>query len=349
MTTVVTGGAGFIGSHIVDHLAAAGDDVRVVDALLASAHAGPPPDRRTDVDHLWVDVTDEPALTAAIRDADAVCHQAAMVGLGGDFDDVVAYCHHNGMGTATLLRALHRIGFSGRLVLASSMVVYGEGRYRCPTHGLVRPGARPLDQLEAGHWEPPCPTCGADLQAEAVPETAPLDPRNVYAATKAHQEHLGQAFVREHPLVDLTILRYHNVYGPRMPRDTPYAGVASIFRSAVARGEAPLVMEDGRQRRDFVHVEDVARANVLALTAANPVPGTFNIASGTPRTVLALAEALVAAAGPPTPPPRVIGGHRPGDVRHVFASTDRARAELGFEAGVGFAEGIADFASATMR
>ncbi len=349
MTTVVTGGAGFIGSHIVDQLAGSGEELRVVDALLASAHAGAPAEHRSDVEHLWVDVTDEPALTAAIRGADAVCHQAAMVGLGVDFDDVVAYCHHNDMGTATLLRALHRIGFSGRLVLASSMVVYGEGRYRCPTHGLVHPGARPIAQLEVGCWEPPCPICGAELVAEAVPETAPLDPRNVYAATKVHQEHLCQAFAREHPRVDLTILRYHNVYGPRMTRDTPYAGVAGIFRSAVARGEAPLVMEDGGQRRDFVHVTDVARANVLALTAADPVRGPFNIASGTPRTVLDLANALVAAAGPGAEPPAVVGGHRPGDVRHVFASTDRAREELGFEAGVDFCEGVADFASAPMR
>jgi dTDP-L-rhamnose 4-epimerase len=228
------------------------------------------------------------------------------------------------------------------------MVVYGEGRYRCSTHGLVHPGPRSTARLAEGRYEPPCPACGADLVPEAVPEDAPLDPRNVYAATKLHQEHLCQAFVGEHPAVALTALRYHNVYGPRMPKDTPYAGVASLFRSAVERGEAPRVLEDGAQRRDFVHVHDVARAHVLALTRPDPVPGAFNVCSGTPRTVLDLASALVAADGE-APEPTVVGGARPGDVRHVFASPDRAREVLGFDAQVPFADGVADFARAPLR
>ena len=348
MIVVVTGGAGFIGSQVVDQLADAGEDVRVVDALLATAHHGRPDYLREDVAHHWTDITDETALTSAVHGADAVCHQAAMVGLGADFADVVDYCHHNDLGTATLLRVLHTTGFAGRLVLASSMVVYGEGRYRCPTHGLVRPGPRRSEQLRTGHWEPPCPTCGGDLDAEPVPEDAPIDPRNVYAATKAHQEHLCRAFAAEHPDIDLTILRYHNVYGPRMPRDTPYAGVASIFRSAVEQGEAPRVLEDGGQRRDFIHVDDVARANLLALTSPHPTRGTFNIATGTPRSVLDLAEALVAAY-PGAPPPEIVGGHRPGDVRHVFASTLSARAALGFEAESDFHDGLAEFARTPLR
>lgn len=349
MKVAVTGGSGFIGSHVVDQLADDGHDVRSIDVLLPAAHHGPPPHQRDDVAHHRVDVTDERTLADALTGVDAVCHQAAMVGLGVDFDDVVEYCTHNDLGTATLLRVLHRAGWTGRLVLASSMVVYGEGRYRCPTHGLVRPGPRDPARLAAGRWEPPCPHCGADLAAEAVPEDAPLDPRNVYAATKVHQEHLCRAFAIEHPGVALTALRYHNVYGPRMPKDTPYAGVASIFRSAVERGEAPTVLEDGAQRRDFVHVDDVARANVLALTSPEPVPGAFNVASGTPHTVLDLAEALVAAAGDDAPAPAVVGGHRPGDVRHVFASAERAREVLGFSARVGFAEGVAAFATAPLR
>src|SRR5204863_9235641 len=149
-------------------------------------------------------------------------------------------------------------------VLASSMVVYGEGRYRCATHGIVGPGPRDRRDLEAGRFEPPCPICGEPLTAESVPETARVDPRNVYAATKLQQEHLAAAFSRETG-TPVTALRYHNVYGPRMPRDTPYAGVASIFASAVAAGRSPRVFEDGGQLRDFVHVRDVARANVLAL------------------------------------------------------------------------------------
>ena len=159
-----------------------------------------------------------------------------MVGLGVDFDDVVDYTRHNDLATASLLRALHRRGFSGRIVLASSMVASGEGRYRCTEHGGVRPGRRDPTALAAGAFEPPCPSCGRPLTPEAVPEDAPLDPRNVYAATKLHQEHLAAAFAGEHPGVTVTALRYHNVYGPRMPRDTPYAGVASIFRSALEAG-----------------------------------------------------------------------------------------------------------------
>lgn len=352
MKVVVTGGAGFVGSHVVDLLADAGHEVRSVDVLLPAAHQRRPDGLRDDVDHRWIDVTDTAAMADVVGDADAACHQAAMVGLGVDFDDVVDYCHHNDVGTASLLRALHGSDFAGRLVLASSMVVYGEGRYRCAEHGLVRPGPREPDRIAAGRFEPPCPVCGADLVAETVPEDAPVDPRNVYAATKVHQEHLCQAFAIEHPDVALTALRYHNVYGPRMPRDTPYAGVASIFRSAVARGEAPTVLEDGRQRRDFVHVHDVARANVLALTSPEPRPGTFNVASGTPRTVLDLAEALVAASeatGGGSPAPQVVGGARTGDVRHVFASTQLAAERLGFVAQVDFHEGVADFATAPLR
>jgi dTDP-L-rhamnose 4-epimerase len=181
-----------------------------------------------------------------------------------------------------------------------------------------------------------------------VPEDAPPDPRNVYAATKLQQEHLAAAFSRETG-APVTALRYHNVYGPRMPRDTPYAGVASIFRSALEAGQAPRVFEDGGQTRDFVHVRDVARANVIALTAADPVPGAFNVCSGTPRTVGAMAAALAAAMGDSAPRPVVTGEYRVGDVRHVFASADRARDVLGFEAAIPLEAGIAEFARAELR
>src|SRR3954454_5195432 len=180
-----------------------------------------------------------------------------MVGLGVDLEDITEYAGINDLGTAVLLRALARRPVP--LVLASSMVVYGEGRYRCAEHGLVRPGPRRAAELDAGQFEPPCPVCGRPLDPESVPEDAPLDPRNVYAATKVAQEHLCTAFARETGAT-VTALRYHNVYGPRMPRDTPYAGVASIFRSSLAAGKAPRVFEDGGQRRDFVHVRDVAAA-----------------------------------------------------------------------------------------
>jgi dTDP-L-rhamnose 4-epimerase len=183
--------------------------------------------------------------------------------------------------------------------------------------------------------------CGADLDWETVDESAPADPRNVYAATKLHQEHLMEAYEREHPGTSLLALRYHNVYGPGMPRDTPYAGVASIFRSAIARGEPPQVFEDGGQQRDFVHVDDVAHANVLALGSPLEARGPCNIASGEPHTIWDVAVALAEGSGIE---PEVAGGHRLGDVRHVVASPDRAREVLGFQAQVRFEQGLREVA-----
>jgi dTDP-L-rhamnose 4-epimerase len=344
---LVTGGAGFIGSHVVDALLAEGREVRVLDTLLPAAHRSRPDylDERAE----WIDgdVRDPDAVAGAVAGVSAVSHQAAMVGLGVDIGDIADYVAHNDLGTAVLLRALADAGFGGRLVLASSMVVYGEGRYACPRHGVVRPPPRAARDLDAGRFEPPCPDCGAPLEPRTVPEDAPLDPRNVYAATKVHQEHLCTAFGREHG-VAVTCLRYHNVYGPRMPRDTPYAGVAAIFRSALAAGGEPAVFEDGGQLRDFVHVRDVARANVLALTAPEPVPGVFNVASGTPRTVLEMAGALSRAYDGDRSP-RITGEWRGGDVRHVFASAELAAERLGFRAQEEFDAGMREFAVAPLR
>jgi dTDP-L-rhamnose 4-epimerase len=339
---LVTGGAGFIGSHVADALVAGGHEVRVLDSAPSAPWAA------DGIDVHRADVRDADAVRVAVTGVDAVCHQAAMVGLGVDFADAPAYVSHNDAGTAVLLAALHERRFGGRFVLASSMVVYGEGRYRCRTHGLVRPGTPDPVRLERGKWDPCCPACDGTLMPEPVPEDAPVDPRNVYAATKVHQEHLCFVFGREHR-VPVTALRYHNAYGARMPRETPYAGVAAIFRGALEAGRAPRVLEDGRQRRDFVHVRDVARANVLALTADPPVTGALNIATGEPRTVLDLAHALTTATGNEAPAPEVVGGYRLGDVRHVFAGTERARAQLGFAASVEFEAGVRDFASAPLR
>ena len=204
------------------------------------------------------------------------------------------------------------------------MVVYGEGRYRCATHGLVRPGPRRPDDLDAGRYEPGCPECGGRLVGEAIPEDHWLDPRNVYATTKLAQEGLCNAYAREHDGCVATLLRYHNVYGPRMPRDTPYAGVASLFRSAYERGEAPRVLR-GRSHSCATSSTstDVAHANVLALTDDEAVAGPLNVCSGTPHTILDLAEALRPDGGPA---PEVVGGYRLGDIRHVFASPDACRA-----------------------
>jgi dTDP-L-rhamnose 4-epimerase len=345
---LVTGGAGFIGSHIVDALLEEGHEVRVLDALHPLAHDGAPDYLPDDAEVVIGDVRDPDVLDRCLTGVDAVCHQAAMVGLGVDISDIGDFVRHNALGTAELLRALAERRFPGRVVLASSMVVYGEGRYECPLHGEQTAPVRAAEDLAAGRFDPPCPVCREPLRPLPVPEDAPLRPASVYAATKVHQEHLCFAFARETG-VPVTALRYHNVYGPRMPRDTPYSGVAAIFMSALARGDSPLVFEDGRQLRDFVHVRDVARANLLALAADAPYRGALNVASGTPHSVGEMATALAQAAGEDAPRPAVTGRWRAGDVRHVFASTRLAEQAIGYRAEVGFDAGMSEFVTAPLR
>jgi dTDP-L-rhamnose 4-epimerase len=331
MRVLVTGGAGFIGSHVVAALRERGHEAVVFDVRNDAAD----------------DVRDPAAVGRALAGVDAVCHQAAKVGLGDGVADAAEYVSHNDLGTAVLLAAMAEAGVR-RLVLAGSMVVYGEGRYECLRHGVVRPGPRAVPDLDAGRFEPPCPVCGADLVPGLVGEDAPADPRNVYATTKLTQEHLAAAWARCTGGSAVS-LRYHNVYGPGMPRDTPYAGVASFFRSALARGEAPRVFEDGGQRRDFVHVRDVAQANAVALEA-QAAPGVltaYNTGSGDPHTVGEMARALAAAYGGPEPV--VTGEYRLGDVRHITADSARLHDDLGWKPDVGFEDGMAEFARAGMR
>lgn len=344
---VVSGGAGFIGSHVVDLLRDVGCEVVVIDNLDPAAHAGRPPWLRDDVTYELCDVSDVEVWRRVLPGADAVSHQAAKVGLGVDLGDVRDYVRVNDGGTAAMLWAMHDLDWRGRLVVASSMVVYGEGSYSCVEHGAVPAPPRRVEDLDAGRFEPRCPMCGRELTPASVTEDAPLDPRNVYAATKVHQEHLARAFARERG-VAVTALRYHNVYGPRMPRDTPYSGVAAVFRSRLEAGVAPSVFEDGGQRRDFVHVEDVARANLAALSDGDGVDGALNVASGHPITLREMAGILCDSDGRGIRP-RVVGGYRLGDVRHVVADPSEARRTLGFTARVHPRDGLAGFASAPLR
>ena len=350
MKVLLTGSAGFVGGAVADQLEAQGDEVVRVDLLIPEAH---PPGAVARDTHR-VDVRDAAALRPLLDRVDVVCHQAAMVGAGVTVADLPSYASHNDLGTAVLLAAMHDAGVA-RLVVASSMVVYGEGRYVCDEHGDQTPQPRSRRALDAGDFENHCEVCDRPLTWDLVGEDARLDPRSGYAASKVATEHYVGAWARQAPGAAVA-LRYHNVYGPRMPRDTPYSGVAALFRSAVEQGRAPEVFEDGGQMRDFVHVHDVARANLLALRQVLDAPeeslATYNVCSGEPVTVRRVAELVAHGVGQGTGrelTPEVTGRYRLGDVRHVVASAEKARRELGFVAQVRPGQGLPEFATAPLR
>jgi dTDP-L-rhamnose 4-epimerase len=326
VTILVTGGAGFIGRAVHDQLEAAGETVRIFDRVLDASD----------------DILDHDRLRIAADGCDAVIHLAAKVGLGVDISDIDAYALQNDVGTAMTLRVAAEQQIS-RFVYASSMVVYGEGRYRCGRHGLMSPPPRDRNDLDQRRFDPRCPRCGADLVPELVPEPAPLDPRNTYAATKVHGEQLAAIWSRETGGT-VAALRFHNVYGPGMPRDTPYAGVASIFADSALRGEPPRVFEDGCQRRNFIHVSDVAAAVIAAVHAPLPAQLTpLNIGTPWVTTVGAMARELSRRLGGPAP--IVTGAYRLGDVRHITADCSAAEKVLGWRARIDVTNGLADLSA----
>ena len=318
MTRVlVTGGGGFIGRQVVGMLREHGDTVTVLDLQYGD------------------DVRDLRTVRSMADGVDVIVHLAAKVGLGVRLDDIDDYVSANDLGTAVMLRAAG----VGHIVVASSMVVYGDGAYRCPDHGAVVAPARSRKDLSRGLFEPRC-RCGAELTPGLVDESAPFDPRNAYAASKVQTEYLTRVWARETG-GSATALRFHNVYGPGMPRDTPYAGVAALFRAATIRGEPPLVFEDGQQRRDFVHVHDVARAVLLSVHRPGPAGQVtaYNVGSGTVTTVGELATLIAGMAGGPEPV--TTGRYRLGDVRHITASSARITRDLGWRPTVDLRSGLA--------
>jgi dTDP-L-rhamnose 4-epimerase len=346
MKVLLTGAAGFIGGAIWQALDARGHTVVPVDAYIPQAH-GQETDRDDRVHR--IDLRSATNLSELLIGVDVVCHQAAMVGSGVATADLPHFASHNDLATAVLLAAMaeDRVG---HLVLASSMVVYGDGLYACPRHGELVPKRRHLDDLAAGRFESRCPRCEGTMTWLTVSEDTTLRPHSSYAASKVAQEHYAVAWARQLP-GRVIALRYHNVYGARMPQDTPYSGVAALFRSALERGESPRVFEDGMQMRDFVEVEDVARANVLAIEAVRShTPDSFtayNIASGQPVSISEVAVSLASAVS--GSPPVTTGEYRAGDVRHIVASPSLATRELGFTAKIGPSEGLGAFAYAPLR
>jgi dTDP-L-rhamnose 4-epimerase len=349
--TLVTGGAGFIGSHLVDALVERGARVRVLDSLDPQVHGDDATEPTLIAGHVAAgrvefirgDVTDRAAVAAALDGVDTVFHQAAAVGVGQSMYRIADYVHANSYGAAVLLEAMiARKDTIRRAVVASSMSIYGEGAYRCDEHGDVAPELRTARRMAAGDYAVHCPVCDAPVRPLPTPESKPLRPTSVYAVTKRDHEELflsvGAAYG-----IPAVALRYFNVYGPRQSLDNPYTGVAAIFASRLLNDRPPLIFEDGRQSRDFVHVSDIVTANLRALESDAAVGGAYNVGTGRSLDLRDMVAALRDQLGGPAP--EYVGKFRQGDIRHCFADTARAKDELGFEASVAFEDGIDDLAA----
>jgi dTDP-L-rhamnose 4-epimerase len=342
---LVTGGAGFIGSHLVDALLEGGERVRVLDNLDELAHpSGRPSHLSADAELIVGDLRDRETVDRALVGVDRVFHLGGVVGNGESMINARRAVDHNAGGTATLLEAaLARRDRIRRMVAASSMVVYGEGSYRCPAHGIVHPPLRPPERLRRREWESRCPDCGAGALPVSTREDAPLRPTSVYGITKRDQEELVLVLGRAYGL-ETVALRYLGVYGPRQALANPYTGVAAIFAARVLNGRAPLVFEDGGQIRDLVHVSDVVRATRAAMEAPPATGRAINVATGRRVRILELARMLARALGSGLQP-NVTGEFRAGDIRHCFADVSRARELLGFEAAVTLDRGLPELAA----
>jgi dTDP-L-rhamnose 4-epimerase len=341
---LITGGAGFIGSHLADALLAAGYEVRVLDSLHPQVHPRGewPAYLAPEVERLRGEVRDRAACERALADVDVVVHQAARVGVGQSQYEIEDYVDANVRGTATLLDVLAaRRGRVRKLLVAASMSSYGEGRYRCDACSREHDGlARQPERLTRGEWEPLCPDCGAALAAVPTHEGTALRSTSVYAFTKRAQEELTLVFGRTYG-IPAVALRYFNVYGPRQSLSNPYTGVAAIFLSRLKAGQPPVVYEDGGQRRDFVSVEDVARANLAAIRSPGADGLGVNVGSGSSVTVLEIAHLAARLLGRDLAP-QVTQTFRTGDVRHCFADVQLLERTLGCRAQVPFARGFAD-------
>lgn len=339
---LITGGAGFVGSHLADALLEAGHEVRVLDSLSPQVHPnGLPSYLHKEVEFLRGDVRDRGALERALSDIDVLFHEAAAVGVGQSMYQIEEYMSCNTQATALLLQVLldKKIPIE-KLVVASSMSIYGEGQYACEEHGVIAPAPRPTEQLKARDWEVKCPKCGRWLQPVPTSEAKPLQATSVYALSKKDQEEICLLFGRTYGL-PVVALRYFNIYGTRQALSNPYTGVAAIFASRLLNDKPPVIFEDGNQMRDFVSVHDVVRANLLALTSEKADGQALNIGSGNPVTIRQVAEALTKNLGKQLEP-EITGQYRAGDIRHCYGDISEARAALGYQPEYTFERGMAE-------
>jgi dTDP-L-rhamnose 4-epimerase len=343
---LVTGGAGFIGSHLCRALVQAGHAVRVLDVFDPQVHGGSRRGETPDgAELVRGDLLDASLLDSALDGIETVFHQAASVGVGQSMYRAEAYTRVNAVGTALLMEKIAaRKGQVRKVVVASSMSIYGEGAYRCPSCGPREVLLRDRGRMAARRWEPGCPACGADLEPEPTPERKPPVPASVYAVTKRTQEETVLVMGRAYG-IPAVALRYFNVYGPGQALSNPYTGVAAIFSSRIRAGNRPILYEDGLQSRDFVHVSDVVRANLLAMEKPEADGEVFNVGTGRPTPLIELARGLIRRLAPGRGlEPEVPGSFREGDVRHCFADIGRIRSRLGFEPGVDLELGMDDLA-----
>jgi dTDP-L-rhamnose 4-epimerase len=345
-SVLVTGGAGFIGSHLVDALIMRGHRVRVYDSLEPQVHGGArqrPPYLNPAADLVVGAMTDSRSLRSALDGIEVVYHQAAAVGVGQSMYEIARYVERNTMGVAVLLDLLANERQSlhvRRLITASSMSIYGEGQYLRADGSAAYPLPRAKDQLERGDWGIYDAETGEALTPVGTPETKPLQPTSVYAVTKRDHEELCLAVGWAIGLPTIA-LRYFGVYGPRQALGNPYTGVAAIFSTRLLAGNPPVIYEDGLQSRDLIHVSDIVQGNLLAMDRTDVEYGVFNIGTGRQLTVLQIAQALCQALAPSIEP-TVSGQFRAGDIRHCYADISKARAELGFEPKVRFEDGVPD-------
>ena len=340
MNILVTGGAGFIGSHLVDALVERGHNVRVLDALVSQVHETNEPENLNPLaEFVRGDVCDHDVVTRALDGIDAVFHKAAEVGVGQSMYEIQRYVRANVMGTAVLLEALsERRKQIRKLIVASSMSIYGEGAYECQQCGVKHPNLRGTSQLLDRQWEVACETCGAKLRPLPTNEDKPLFPTSVYAISKQDQEHYCLVVGRAYGIPTVA-LRYFNVYGARQALSNPYTGICAIFSSRLLQNQAPLIFEDGEQTRDFIHVSDIVQANLLALEKNTADYQSLNVGTGRPTSVLQVAKLLTDGLGKAVES-EVVGKYREGDIRHCFADISRARKLLGYEPKVTLEEGI---------
>ena len=341
MNILVTGGAGFIGSHLVDELVEHGHRVRVLDAVVEQVHGDAGPQYvNPDAEFLQGDVCDADLVNRALEGVDVVFHKAAEVGVGQSMYEITRYVRANDLGTAVLLDAIvKRRPQIKKLVVASSMSIYGEGAYACGNCGPIQPKLRPLSQLLDRDWDLDCPQCSS-RKAKPVPtnEDKPLFPSSVYAISKQDQEQFCLVVGRAYN-IPVVALRYFNVYGPRQALSNPYTGVCAIFSARLLNDEPPLIFEDGEQTRDFVHVSDIVQANLLALETDKADYHALNIGTGSPISINEIALMLARGLDKQIQP-EITGKYREGDIRHCVADISRAKTLLGYEPKVKLADGI---------